>query len=256
MKPLFKQADYDKISDDLCMLGFNTVLRFNVVLSKGTQEGKRYHYHHEYEYNTNKYIDTKSLITIRRQFDFYLSIENFRQNEFGQKEFIMIRIQDILYVREQLQNAIKWFRSSKYSNLYGMKDNKTILLRSVEPIHILGLAGDKYISLEPSVISYEEGKSFSALRMYLSSKENYIDMSIDKFMGFVYLIESINMYESAQLLLNYLQRPEYGTNLHSFSSGKNISDIEEEGYIDTKVNNRKIENNKRQKSFFDKMNEL
>lgn len=256
MKQLFKQVDYDKISDDLCVLGYNTVLRFNVVLSRATQDGKRYHYHHEYEYSSNKYIDTKNLITIRRQFDFYLSIENLRQNEFGQKEFIMIRIQDILYVREQLQNAVKWFRSSEYSNLYGMKDNMTILLRNVEPIYIFGLAGDKFIGLEPSVISYEEGKSFSALRMYLSSKDNYIDMTIDKFMGLVYLIESINMYESAQLLINYLQRPEYGTNLHSFgSNNKNVNDIED-GYIDTKVENRRIENNKKQKSFFDRMDEL
>lgn len=255
MKDLFRQVDYDKISDDLCMLGFNTVLRFNVILSKSTQDGKRYHFHHEYEYDTNKYTDTKNLITIRRQFDYYLSIENFRQNEFGQKEFIMIRIQDILYVREQLKKATEWFRSSEYANLYGMKGNMTILLRTVEPIHILGLAGDKYISLEPCVISYEEGKSISGIRMFLSSNNNYIDMSVDKFMGVVYLIDSINMYESAQLLINYLQRPEYGTNLHSFGNNKNVSEVEE-GCIEVKTESRRIENNKKQKSFFDKMDSL
>lgn len=256
MKDLFRQVDYDKISDDLCILGFNTVLRFNVILSKASQDGKRYHFHHEYEYNTNKYIDKKSLITIRRQFDFYISIENLRQNEFGQKEFIMIRIQDILYVREQLKKATEWFRSTEFANLYGMKGNTTILLRTVEPIHILGLASDKYLSLEPCVISYEEGKSISGIRIYLSSKNNFIDMTVDKFMGFVYLIESINMYESAQLLLNYLQRPEYGTNLYSFESVRNGEITEEEGYIDMKTENRKIEDKKKQKSFFDKMDSL
>lgn len=252
LKDLFKQVNYDKISDDLCLLGFNTVLRFNVALSKTTQEGKRYHYHQEYEYNTNKYIDTNKLITMRRQFDFYMSIENLRQNEFGIKEFIMIRIQDILYVREQLHNVVRWFRDKEFSNLFAMKGNKHIILGNVEPIYINGLVNDKYLKLEPIVLTYNEMTS-TGVRLYLSSPDNYIDISLDKFMGVIYLIDSINMYESAQLLLNYLQRPEFGTNLHSFDNNLRVSDIDENnGFIEMKNNKREI-GNKKQKNFFDKL---
>lgn len=253
LKDLFKQVNYDKISDDLCLLGFNTVLRFNVVLSKATQEGKRYHYHQEYEYNSNKYIDTNKLITMRRQFDFYMSIENLRQNEFGIKEFIMIRIQDIMYVREQLHNAVRWFRDRKFSNLFAMKDNKHIMLGNVEPIYIDGLANDKYLKLEPIVLTYNEMTN-TGVRLYLSAPDNYIDISLDKFMGVIYLIDSINMYESAQLLLNYLQRPELGTNLHSFDNKSRVTEIDENaGFVEMKNNKREIGNNKKQKSFFDRL---
>lgn len=252
MNDLFKQINYDKISDDLCFLGYNTVFRFNVVLSKASQDGKRNHFHQEYEYNSNKYIDTNKLITMRRQFDFYLTIENLRQNDFGVKEFIMIRTQDILFVREQLHEASRWFRDVQYENLFARKDNKTILLGNVQPIYINGLASDKYIKLEPTILNYDE-TSAPGLRMYLSSPDNYVDMTLDRLMGFIYLINSINMYESAQLLLNYLQRPELGTNLHTFDNRNNVPDIDEEaGFVEMKSENRIIGGSKR-KSFFDKM---
>lgn len=254
MKDLFKQLSYDKISDDLCLLGYNTVLRFNVGLSKPTQEGKRYHYHQEYEYSTNKYIDTNKLMTIRRQFDFYMSIENLRQNDSGIKEYIMIRIQDIIYVRQMLNLATKWF--TEYDDLFAVKDNKTILLGNVNPIFIDGLASGKYLKLEPTVITYNNDSTTSGIRMYLSAPDNYVDMSIDRFMGLVYLIDSINMYESAQLLLNYLQRPEFGTNLYSFDNRKDPDIDEEAGFVDTKSTSRKIGDKKKQKSFFDKMDNI
>lgn len=253
MKDLFKQVNYDKISDDLCILGFNAILRFNVVLSKPTAEGKRYHYHQEYEYNSNKYIDTNKLITLRRQFDFYMTIENIKQNDFGVKESIMIRIQDILYVREQLHNTVKWFRDRQYANLFAMKDNKHIMLGSVEPIYIEALAANKYLKLEPIIISINDTTAIG-VRMYLSAPDNFVDITLDRFMGFIYLIDSINMYESAQLLLNYLQRPELGTNLHSFDNKNRMPDIDENaGYVEMKDKKREIGNNKKQKSFFDKL---
>lgn len=254
MKDLF-QTIYDKISDDLCILGYNAVLRFNVNLSRATQEGKRYHYHQEYEYNSNKYIDTNRLATIRRQFDYYLSIENLRAVDNNMRESIMIRVQDILYVREQLKEATRWVRGDKqYENLFVKKGNKMIILGNVPYIYISGLAGEKWLKLEPCVMTYNE-VYYPGIRMFLSSQDNFVDMNIDKFMGLVYLIDTINMYESAQLLINYLQRPQFGTNIHTFDN--KVPDIEEDiGYMETKIKDRKIGVDRKQKSFFDKIDEL
>lgn len=256
MKKLLKQVRYDKISDDLCILGFNAILRFNVTLSKPTQEGKRQHYHQEYEYNSNKYIDMDKMITIRRQFDFYMTIENIRQNDSGIKEFIMIRIQDILYVRDQLHNASRWFRDREFQNLFALKNNKHILIGNVNPIVIEGLANEKYLKLEPTVLHYNNDTTAIGVRLSLSAPDNYVDISLDKFMAVVYLIDSINMYESAQLLINYLQRPDLGTNLHSFTSRNsqinNVVYTENADFSEIKDNRREIGNRKRE-SLFDKL---
>ena len=63
------------------------------------------------------------------------------------------------------------------------------------------------------------------------------------------------MYQSAQLLLNYIQRPELGTNSFNMNNSKG-DDIIDDGYIETKNNTRKINNNKKQKSFFEQIDEL
>lgn len=248
---------YEKITDDLYILGVNSILRFNVSLANKNQDGKKRLFHSEFEYRSDKYIDINSACSIRRTFDYFLSIENMRNTEQGVKEFIMIRIQDILYVREQFELATKWFRDAKYQNLFANSKGKLVMLGKVEPIKILGLAMGKSIMLEPIVISYDESNQTTGVRLYLSSLDNYVDMSVDKFMGLVYLLSSINMYESAQILLNYLQRPELGTN--NFNMNNRPDDYEADGYVeDSRGKNvtRKINDSKRQKSFFEKMNEL
>lgn len=243
---------YEKITDDLCILGINTILRFNVSLAIKTQDGIKKLFHSEFEYKAKKYTNLNTVCSIRRSFDYYLSIENLRANQDGIKEFIMIRIQDILYVREQFELATKWFRDSKYENLFAMSKGRLVMLGKVEPIKILGLAMDKSLMLEPIIINYDDNNQTTGVRLYLSSRDNYVDMSVDKFMGIVYLLSSINMYESAQILLNYLQRPELGTN--SYNMNNREEDIIEDGYIETKNNTRKINN--KQKSFFEQMDEL
>lgn len=248
MKNIF---NYEKITDDLCIIGINAILRFNVSLGNKTIDGKKRIFHSEFEYKSDKYINMNSCSSIRRTFDYFLSIENMRVTEKGIKEFIMIRIQDILYVREQFELATKWFRDSKYENLFAMSKGKLVMLGKVEPIKILGLPMGKSLMMEPIIISFDDNNQTTGVRLYLSSLDNYVDITVDKFMGIVYLLCSINMYESAQLLLNYIQRPELGTNSFNMSS----ESFDDDGYTETNVN-RKIGDNKKQKSFFEKMDNL
>ena len=206
---------YDKISDDLYIIGSNVVLRFNVSLSKNNDNIRNY-FHKEYEY-TSKYSNANTLITIRRSFDFFLSIENFKKDDItGIKEYIRIGIQEIMLLRYKLREVLRWFTDKEFENLFGKKGRKLLILGRVEKICIDRLSMDKYLEFEPVVCDFET-ESVPGVRIYLSSENNYADMSVDRFMGLYYLLESINMYESAQLMLNYLGRPENGTNLVSFS---------------------------------------
>lgn len=250
------QKMYEKITDDVYDIGFNVKLRFNVALAKKQSDGTRYHYHQEYKYSTNKYIDTNSVITMRRSFDFYLSIENLKEIDNIPKEFIMIRVQDIINVQNQFRNAANWFNGDIYPNLFAYENNKLRMLGKPNDIVIRNLALDKFIILQPIIIRYDENNETTGVRMYLNSYSNFVDINIDRFMGLVYLLNTINMYQSAQLLVNYLQRPPLGEGLHEYSSFRDIPEQIEEGTIETKAKGRTINNRNKQKSFFEKIEQL
>ena len=108
------------------------------------------------------------------------------------------------------------------------------------------------IVLEPVICSYNDQYA-PGIRLYIS-ETNYTDMTIDKYMGLLYLIENINMYQSAQLMINYIQRPEFGTNMYSSSKEQYMG--EEKSSFASGGVKREIKSAKRQGSFFDKMNDM
>lgn len=246
LKRAITHDQYEKISDDLLLLGFNTILRFTVGLSNYSDKFGRQSYHKEFEYPSAK--AKSDVISVKRSFDYYLSLENIKEPDNGFKEFIRIGVSEIYAFRNIINKAIEWYTAKQYSNLFARKDNRLILARRVEPLILDHLPMGKYIKLEPIVATnINTDEDYVALRIYLSSDSNYTDISINKLMGLKYIVDSINMYESAQLLLNYIQRPEFGTNMYSMS---NMSDIEYEPNIES---GRKIDKGK---SFFDKMKGL
>lgn len=233
---------YEKISDDVYFLGTNLVLRFSVVLARYGTDGKRYHFHKEIGYRVQKSGNSYMAGLIRRSFDYYLSIENQNRTKDGEKEFIRIGVSEFIAIRNALQEAALWFTDSKYEKLYVRKNSKLIMTSPIPKINIPGLPMNKYLRLEPCIIAREVGDDYSepGVIMYLSSEINYVKMNINRFMGLVYLFESINMYQSAQIMLNYLGRPELGTNMYCFDPIGNSnyeSDIEK---VEVKKANRKV----------------
>ena len=227
---IIEQIQYDKISDDIYFLGKNVVLRFNVNLSKTGMNNERTHYHKEYQYSSKFSNEPSNLITIRRNFDFYFSIENIIKDENNKKEFIRIGVTEIMSLQFYLKEVIKWFTDKKYEKLYASKNDRVIMLGRVDNIVMTNLPMDKYLEFQAIVCDYENN-TYPGVRMYISSETNYIDMSVDKLMGLYYLLTNINMYESAQLMINYLQRPEYGTNMFTFNSNN------KQQYSESKYNN-------------------
>lgn len=250
MKELITFNSVEKISDDMLYLGTNVVLRFTTVLGKKAKDGRRLPFHKEFTYPSNKYSDYNELRTIRRSFDYYMTIENIISNDEINKEYIQIRPDDIFMLRSYLKQASMWFISKEYEKLYAKKGSNIILIGKVANI-VIPLR-DKFIELEPIVVSKDYG-DFKGIRLYLSSKNNYVDMTAEKFMGLVYTIESVNMFECSQNQLTYIQRPEFGTNEYSFND-KNIYTSDEELEMTIAKTERKIPTI--QQSFFDKMRSL
>lgn len=202
----------DKISDDVYSIGPNVVLKFNVSLSK-ISNGKRYHFHKEFEYPSKGINEQSSLVTIKRSFDYYLSIENVQKDEKGNKLFIRIGPQEYMLLKRGLEEAISWFTDSKYSKLFARDRGKLIIVAPVPEFKIPNLPMQKSIEFIPTIIDHgiSNDDKEPGIRISFGS-QSYIDINLDRLMGLYYIISCFNMYQCALEMINYIQRPEFGTN--------------------------------------------
>ena len=245
MRPI-KYVDYQKISDNIYFLGNNTVLRFNVLLSGKRDDGTSNHFHKEYMYNSN-FVDREKNITIRRTLHFHLSIDKTDIRGFS----IIINPSDMYLLRAKLKEASIWFNDGTFAS----KDEKLIIKSKKPPIKIPGLAYGNFLMFEPVVIQWENtGQQEQVIRMTMSYNNIYTDIPIDKFYGMMYMINTLDMYQMAAILVNYLGRPEYGTNLYEFENDQFIN-APEEGLSNVKEN-RQIPSLKNNKSYFDKIDNM
>lgn len=240
---------YNKISDDVYLIGKNTMLKMNVNLIQNyviDNKNKKVLYHREIGYFDDK--SNTNLYNIKRSFDYFLSIENIKPNEYGFKEFIRIGLPEIMLLRNTLMGCIKWFNDSEYKDLYACnKDTKELIMPKKAPkIVIDSLPQHKFIALTPTIISFGTDE-YPGVRMYLNSETNFVDISVPRFMGFVQAVIDVNLYMAAQNLLNYFGRPPFGSNIYIVPTTVNTVQSE----ISVPIN-RKI-STKSNRSEFDKL---
>ena len=109
-------TDYEKISDVLMTLDKDKTLTFNVSLAYKKSDGTRNHFHKEYIY-ASKYLDKNNVISIKRNFTYYLSITV--KNDFNSS--VMINQSNMIALKNKLQIVYNWF-----STLYQYKDDKLV----------------------------------------------------------------------------------------------------------------------------------
>jgi hypothetical protein len=71
---------------------------------------------------------------------------------------------------------------------------------------------------------------------------------VNVFAGFMYIINSIDMFTAAQNMINYIGHPDFGTNLLTFEKSQYVSG--EEPVVKNVIKEREIKP-KKQTSFFD-----
>lgn len=245
MRPI-EYIDYDKLSDDVYYLGSKLYLRMNVSLSDKVDPDIRYHFHKEYKY-FDPHAPNKYFVSIKRKFSYFLSLDRIDIPQGG----IMIRPQDMIVLKNKLEEISKWFSGN---NIFGVKNKKLIIKNHKEPIIVDGLANQKYIQFDPIVVVWENtNEQTPGVRITLGDPSVFADISVDKFFGFLYTISTFNMYQSAQLLLNYLGRPEFGYNMREL---ENYDRLPEDEDVPIKaVDGRQVKNIKNL-SFFQKMDML
>lgn len=239
--------DYDKISDDLCWLGNKCIVRMVVKLASKGKDGTRYHFHKEFKYQSS-YINKPELITIRRSFEYYISIDHLES-----KENIIITIRDILLLRMKISEVFNWF----FDKTFAMKNGKMIILEKKKPVFVDGLLGGKFLSFEPIVYIDFEDKQSKGVRITLNNPDSYVDVPVNIFSGFVYSINSVDMFTAAQNLINYIGHPDFGTNLLEFEKSPYVSDDNDQQVKNViKERNIELKNKKANMSFFDKLDNM
>lgn len=245
---LLTPIDYDKLSDDLYYIGNGIVLRLNVILGKKNEDGTRRYFHQDYMYDS-KYLDKEKVITMRRNFDYYLTIERYK--DFMQS--VQIRLHHMILIKAKLKEVSKWFSDGTFV----LRRGKLIIQGRPQRIDITGFSGGKSLSFDPVVIDYENtGQQQPGVRLVMNNSDIFADMSIDNFYGLFYLIDTFNMYQSAQLLVNYLGRPNIGENLVEFERGEFVNETDQELPPAITKDGRIPERLQNNRSYFDKIDNM
>lgn len=218
---------YERITDDICFLGNNAILKFNVQLARKDKSQNRYHYHTEYVYSCNdKYINADELVSLKRQFTFYLTIDVL-QYKGRNRPWIQISPSDMIPLRMILDECAKWFLDKKYKNLFVFnKERKLVVYDKLSTPITLETYSNTLLEFNPSIVD-EFGKSVEGINIKIVNQNIDIPMSARSFMGFKYNIDCLNMYQSAQNMINYIQKPKYPKRikLNLDMKNNNASDI-------------------------------
>lgn len=235
--------DYEKMSDDLFYFGNGIMLRMNVALAKKDKNGLRDFFHKEYKYSS-KYPDKDKVITLRRSFDYYLSMDvkdNYEKS-------VVIREKDMIAFQYKLSEILKWF-----SELFKIKDKKLVIQGSYSTITVNNLGG-KTLKFDPIILPFQDGSYKEAVKLTFD-KELSVDLDVDKFMQFTYIMNTINLYQSASTMLNYLNNPALGSNIISFDeSYRSNPSNNQPDEIDGKI--KATQKPAKEKSFFDKLDDM
>lgn len=226
--------NYDKISDRVMWLGNGAALFFNIELyynRKDYYTGNkiRENYHKEILYKNNDYNSYRAKII--REFNYYFSIEINRKDV---KTSIRIGPNNIYFIIFNLNKVVKWFIGEDGVNtIFNTKNGKLFIPTHPDPIKV-ELSFDQYIEFEPAICNIN-GYETIGVNVFLSNDAYYFFMSSSDVFSLLHMLNTCNMYMMAQNMLNYLGRPEFGTNAFD---------------METMTSLNKNANNSNSKSFF------
>lgn len=193
--PVVFFEDYEKISDLVMWFNKDVLLNFVVNLAKRDMNGNRSFFHKEWKYDS-KYNDKDKVLSIKRNFGYYLIIEC-RQNK---DDSLIIKQQDMIMLTANLKKVTKFASLFKYD-----EKHKKLQLSSAYDSITCCIGRDRVIQFDPIVIIDDEGVREEREGIRISLSESFFfDISFDTFLEFYYIISTFNMYQAAITLVNYL----------------------------------------------------
>lgn len=239
----------EKLSDVVLQLDKFGSLKMNTRLGHKNDNGFRSPFASGFVVGNNGYRGYNNLISIKREFDSYLSFEYATDPNF----FVQIRADRMFLIREKFEEAMRSWILTDECWAVDKQGMPKVVISKVRPIEIIGMTpGMKTLRLDPVVIhrmnSFDKG-----IRMSVSTSTNTIEMNIDTFMGLMYVLSSFNLYQASISQINSMtiyQHPAFVKDLVKMDNNtgeKQLKQQSEQEGINKAVQGRKP----RGKSFFD-----
>lgn len=236
--------DYDRIADLVMYFDNNVVLEFIVSLSSKDKYGNRIFFHSEFDYNSDKFSGVDKGHSIKRRMSFYYAINDKR----AFNRSITLRPEDVIMLSMIIKNNIfPWyFGSNNKRNIYSIIENKLCITGKYTEV-IYSKSEYAYLKFIPIVYTFNDGTYKEGIRMYVSCSEEFVDMEIDKFMGFYYYLSRVDMYSAAASLAAYVKSPPYGiNNFNGTGIGSRVKKANDPDIFTTSNNQPYIEGPKRE----------
>lgn len=232
--PGIEHDDYNKLSDVIVRFNADTTVRANAQLTRINLNNDKISYHRE--------VQTDRGIKMSREFTYFYTFEK-SGDDFAS---IMVRSNDMILLNRILDKTLDWFEDNKHF----MIKNKKLILVPTKPLLVTGLANNKYLQFEPIIYQFDESSPVSpGVRITLGDPGIFVDVDVDSYYGFVYNMRS-DMFVVCQNIVNYLGRPDFGTNLYVM--GAYNKPVPKEDEIVNPKKRRLVSNTeKKNRSFFE-----
>lgn len=249
--------DFEKIIDTILQLDTKCYLKMNTKLGRKDSSDYRIPYVSGFVVNTQGYAYNTNRISVKRNFDSYLSIEMSDDQSF----FVQMRANVMILVLQKLELALQEWIARNY--VWSIVDNiPKVIISKVNPIEIFGLQpNNKTIRLDPIVIN-KNGVFDKGIRLTVSTSNSYADIDLDRFMSLVYIFRTFNLYQASLGQINslaiYQNHPQFVKDLVNMNTSPDINEygdrVESEGIEKSIVNRQPMYKQRQQKrkSFFDK----
>mgnify|MGYP004638981437 CR=1 FL=1 len=242
-------GNIEKLSDVVLQLDRFGFLKMNTKLGRKNDSGFREPFASGFVIGNNNYRGFNNLISIKREFDSYLSFEYVTDNDF----FVQVRADRMFLVREKFEEAMRNWILRDDCWAVDRQGIPKVVIAKVKPIEIVGMTpGNKVLRLDPVVIhrmnSFDKG-----IRLSVNTSTNVIEMNVDTFMGLMYTLSTFDLYQASLAQINSMtiyQHPAFVKDLVKMDSNageRQLKDQSEKEGVNKAVQGRKP----RSKSFFD-----
>lgn len=245
MKQAITFDDYETISDTLLNLGQGFTLKMCVNLGNKNKDSERQPMSAEYLYRTKKYVNKDMVVSVKRKFFPYLSIEYKDDSEMLGKGMVQITHYTILGFRNVVQIV-----NSKLNQAFAIKNQKLIIVSSntFEEVSVLS---NHAIKFKPIIISYQDQTSTTGVRLEINDNV-FLDMTIEVWNAFLYYILTADLYGWAASIVSGYTSDSIGTGVSDMRSISKNPTLGEEipdstGFGKTKP----LTKEEKRKSFFD-----
>lgn len=214
-------TDFDKITDTILYLSNDVTVSICLNLNTKSKDGKVKNFHSEYKY----YSDNlgKDSYSIKRTVQPYFSINDLKDF----KNSIMLKVNDIWMLKMLLDNKVMpWFIGK--TRLFFFDENNKLQIKGKYDIQEFRLNDYNSIAFAPIVLRFEDGTDKEGIRLFINTKERFVDITVDVFISFYYLITHTDLYNAGANMLNYVKMAPYDCGLFEMGTGSaNYDEYEE-----------------------------